>query len=146
MPRKHTPDQPSAELESQAVTATAEPPAPETAEQKQGFVERIEQEGRRKAAPDPFGIASDNVAGVRLFESRRDRVMAIEFDEKPSPAVLDTLKNAGYRWNPKEKVWVHPVSADSARTTRIDAYQVYQEVRGMIRQETGVESAPEIPF
>jgi hypothetical protein len=72
--------------------------------------------------------------------------MAIAFDEKPSPAVLDVLKNAGYRWNPRDKVWVHPVNRESARTTRIEAHRLYDEVRGMIRQEKGVESAPEVPF
>ena len=76
----------------------------------------------------------------------RDRVMAIEFDEKPSAAVLDGLKGAGYRWNPRDKVWFHPIAADSARATRIEAHRLYHEIRGMIRQEKGAESAPEIPF
>ncbi len=151
MARKRTPDQPIAETETQptaeATTATIEPPVPEIPEQPtQSFVERIEQERRKGIAPDPFGIAGDYVAGVRLFESKQDRVMAIKFEEKPGPDVLDRLKDAGYRWNPRDKVWVYPIRADAARTTRIDAERLYQEVRGMIRQEKGIESGQEIPF
>ncbi len=146
MSRKRTPDEPSTEAEAPTATATAEPPSPGDSEQTQSFVERIEQQRQRKPTPDPYGIAGDNVAGVRLFESRRDRVMAIEFDAKPSQPVLDTLKGAGYRWNPRDKVWVHPVQLESARTTRIAAGRLYEEVRGMIRQEKGVEPAPEMPF
>jgi hypothetical protein len=146
MSRKRTPDEPSTQREAAATTATAEPPSPENTEQTQTFVERLEQQRRRARIPDPFGIARDNEAGVRLFESRRDRVMAIEFDEKPSQPVLDALKGAGYRWNPRDKVWVHPVQLESARTTRIEASRLYEQVRGMIRQEKGIEAAPEIPF
>ena len=143
MARKHTPDEPSATSEADAATATTELPLPQSAESTRSFVGRLEP---RKPVPDPFCLAFDNVAGVRLYENRQDRVMAIEFDEKPGQAVLDTLKSTGYRWNPKEKVWTHPVRADSASTTRVEAKRLYNELRGMIRQEKGVESAPEIPF
>lgn len=163
MPRKRTPDQPTTESESQpnteAATATVEPPVPESPEQVQGFtdptglpeleqtfVERLQQQRGRSIASDPFGIAGDYVAGVRLFENRQDRLMAIKFEEKPGPAVLDALKDAGYRWNPRDKVWVYPIREEAARTTRIEAERLYQEVRGMIRQEKGLESAQEVPF
>lgn len=124
-------------------TATAEDSEP-----KRSFVERIEQERRARApvAPDPFGIAADYAAGVRLFESKQDRVMAIKFDEKPSQEVLERLKLSGYRWNPRDKVWVHPVRPEAARATRIDAERLYQVVREMIREEKGIESGQEIPF
>lgn len=163
MARKRTPDQPITESEAQptaeAATATIEPPAAEIPEQTQSFtdptelpelqqtfVERLQQQRGRAIAPDPFGIAGDSVAGVRLFENRQDRLMAIKFEEKPGPAVLDTLKDAGYRWNPRDKVWVHPIREDAARATRIDAERLYQEVRGMIRREKGLESGPDVPF
>ena len=165
MPRKRTPTQPSTDTETlatiPAATATLEPPSsagseqmpavtePQATEipgQTQTFVERIQQERRKSIAPDPFGIAGDNMAGVRLFESREDRVMAIKFDEKPSPAVLDKLKDAGYRLNPRDKVWVYPVRPEAARTTRIEAERLYQDVRNMIRQEKGIETGQEIPF
>jgi len=43
-------------------------------------------------------------------------------------------------------MWVHPIEADSAMTTRIDAERLYQEVRGMIRQAKGIESGQEVSF
>jgi len=143
--RKHTPDQ--EQPAETTATTVAEPPA---AEAGQSFADRV---GQKKwvAAPDPFGIASDNLAGVRLFESRQDRQMAIQFGEgrpedKPSQPVIDKLKEAGFRWNPADKIWAYPVRGNSAMSTRIDAERLYQEVRQMIRQEKGIEVSPEIPF
>jgi hypothetical protein len=147
-PRKHTPEQESSE--EAVATAVAESPAPQTNSEEQGFAKRV---GQRKwvPAPDPFGIATDNVAGVRLFESKQDRQMAIMFGEgrredKPSQAVIDTIKEAGYRWNPSDRIWAHPVRPESARTTRIEAERLYEQVRQMIRQEKGITAGPEIPF
>jgi hypothetical protein len=144
--RKRTPDQPSTET----TTAVVEPPAADTTPDRPSFAERV---GQRKwvSAPDPFGIATDNVAGVRLFESKRDGQMAIKFGEdrpedKPSQAVIDTLKEAGYRWNPMDKIWAHSVHADSAMSTRIDAEKLYQEVRKRVRQDKGIEAGQEIPL
>src|SRR5580658_4149379 len=134
MSRKRTQDQ----VPPESATAVAEPPAPETSDEGQTFADRV---GQKKwiSAPDPFGIAADYVAGVRLFESKQDRQMAIKFGEgrfedKPSDAVISRLKEAGFRWNPVDRIWAHPVWADSARTTRIEAEKLYQEVRQMIRQ------------
>jgi len=147
MSRKRTPGQePSAE----GATAVAEPAAIETKTEGQSFAERV---GQRKVtfAPDPFGIAADYVAGVQLFESKRQRQMAIKFgdgrpEDKPSQAVIEMVKEAGYRWNPEDRVWSHPVRAEAAMTTRIEAERLYQGVRQMIRQEKGIEAGQEIPF
>ena len=137
MSKQRTPDQePSTET-----TAVAEPPAAET----QSFAERVGQR-QRPSAPDPFGIASDNLAGIRLFESKQDRQMAIKFEEKPSQAVIDKLKEAGYRWNPAHRIWAHPLTEDSAYATRVEATDLYKEIRQMIRQEKGIEAGPEVPF
>ena len=147
--RKRTPDQ---DTPSETPVAVAEPPAaandnaPARGDSKPTFAERV---GQRKwtPAPDPFGIASDNLAGVHLFESKRDRQMAIKFDEKPSDqAVIDKLKDAGYHWQPANMVWAHAVWPASAMSTRIKAERLYQEVRAMIRQEKGIEASQEIPF
>src|SRR6202162_2097558 len=144
--RKRTPDKESTET----TTAVAEPPAPEAKPEGQSFAERVGQ--RKWVAPaDPFGIATDNLAGVRLFESKRDRQMAIKFgdgrpEDKPSQAVIDKVKEAGYRWNPTGRIWAHPVEADSAIRTRIEAGRLYEEVRQMIRREKGIETGQEIPF
>ena len=66
--------------------------------------------------------------------------MVIKFDERPSQAVIDMLKDGGYRWNPREQVWVHPVTPATANTARVEAEWLYQEVRQMIRQEKGLEA------
>ena len=140
-----TPDQ---EL-TETATAVAEPPAAETQEDSPSFADRVGQKKKWTPAPDPFGIATDYLAGVRLFESKQDRQMAIKFGEgrpedKPSQAVIDTMKEAGYRWNPSDRIWAHPVRPESAMSTRIEAERLYQEVCQMIRQEKGIEAGPEI--
>lgn len=142
MPRKRTPEPPSTEPESSSTTAVAEPEPAANPEPKQSFAERVGQRSPRSPAPDPFGIAGDYLAGVHLFESRRDGVMAIKFDEKPGQAVIDRIKNAGYRWNGFDKVWTHP----SSMSARIEAERLYQEVRQMIRKDKGIEAGPEISF
>lgn len=124
-------------------TAVAEPPAPETNGNGQSFADRV---GHKKwvYAPDPFGIATDYQAGVRLFESKQDRQMAIKFEDKPSQAVIDAMKGAGYRWNPSDRIWAHPVWPESAMSTRIDAERLYQQVCKMIRLDKGIEAGPEM--
>ncbi len=148
MSRKRTPDQePQAETPTSAV---ADPSAAEAKPDGQSFASRVGQR-QRPSAPDPFGIAVDTVAGVRLFESKQDRQMAIKFGEgrpedKPSQTVIDMLKEAGYRWNPSDRIWAHPVRPETAMTTRIEAEWLYQEIRQIIRQEKGIEANPEVPF
>ncbi|MGA2497686.1 MAG: hypothetical protein ABSH20_08080, partial [Tepidisphaeraceae bacterium] len=97
--RKRTPTKEPTETSVEITTAVAEPPAPETNGSGQSFADRV---GQKKwiPAPDPFEIATDRLAGVRLFESRQDRQMAIKFgqgrpEDKPSQAVIDTMKEAG---------------------------------------------------
>ena len=146
--RKRTPDQESTETTTSSRRRTAS--SRSQAQTGQSFADRV---GQKKwvAAPDPFGIARDNLAGVRLFESKQDRQMAIKFGEgrpedKPSQAVIDKMKEAGYRWNPADRIWAHPVRPDSAMSTRIEAERLYQEVCQMIRQEKGIEAGQEVPF
>jgi hypothetical protein len=137
--RKHTPDQESPETP----TAVAEPSAAEARSDGPSFADRVGH-NKRVSAPD-------TLAGVRLFESKQDRQMAIKFGEgrpedKPSQAVIDRMKEAGFRWNPSDRIWAHPVTSDSAMSTRIDAERLYQEVRQMIRQEKGIAAGQEVPF
>lgn len=141
--RERTPDQQSTETAS----AVAESPAAEDKADGPSFANKV---GQRKwvSAPDPFAIARDNLAGVRLFESRHDRQMAIQFGEgrpedKPSQAVIDRMKQAGYRWNPSDRIWAFPVVPESAMRTRSEAQRLYQEVCKMIRLEKGIEAGPE---
>lgn len=164
MSRKRTPQPSNTSTDNQdstAATATVEPEAaaqttepvsaPPVAPPQESFVERLQRERGQKRSPenripDPFGIASDYAAGVHLFENRQDRLMVIKFDEKPGPEVLDRLKDSGFRWNPRDKVWVSPIRPDSARAIRIEAERTYQAVSSMVRKEKGIESSPEIPF
>jgi hypothetical protein len=144
--RKRTPDKDSTETP----TAVAEPPAAEAKPDGQTFADRVGQK-QRPSAPDPYGIAVDGIAGVRLLESKQDRQVAIKFGEgrpedKPSQAVIDKLKEAGYRWNPSHRIWAHPVRSDSAMATRIEAERLFQEVRHMIRQEKGIDAGQELPL
>jgi hypothetical protein len=56
------------------------------------------------------------------------------------------MKGAGFRWNPADRIWTHPVWPESAMSNRIEAEKLYQEVRQMIRQEKGIEPALDVPF
>jgi hypothetical protein len=151
MSRKRTPDEKSTETTTaetstaEATTAVAEPPAAETKTEGQTFAERVGQK-KRPTAADPFGIATDNLAGVRLFESKQHRQMAIKFEEKPSRAVLDTMHEAGWTWKSADKIWARPLMPESAMSTRIEAERLYQEVRRMVREEKGIETGQEVPF
>jgi hypothetical protein len=151
MSRQRTPDEKSTETSTaettppETSTAVAEPPAAEAKPDRPSFADRVGQR-QRVTAVDPFGIAHDNLAGVRLLESKEDRQMAIKFDEKPSRAVLDKLRDAGWIWKQADKIWAHALSPESARSTRIGADRLYQEVRQMIRQEKGTEAGQEVPF
>jgi len=146
MSRKPTPDQ----EQQETANAGVDVPTPEGNAEGQSFADRVGQR-ERNVIPDPFGIASDTVARVRLFESRREHVMALKFgdggpEDKPSQAVRDKLKEAGYHWIPTQRYWAHGVDRDSGRQTRIDAERLFQEVRQMIRHEKGAEAGQEVPF
>lgn len=147
-PKGTTPTETETPVQSELATTTAQEAlsVSEAPEPQPSFVERVQQQRGRAVAPDPFGIAGDVVAGVRLFESRRYRQMAIKFEEKPPQEVLDLIKSAGYRWNSRDLMWVHPIHPDSAMTTRIEAERLFQEVRGMVRQAKGIDSGQEVPF
>lgn len=151
MSRKRTPDQKSTENDSsdnstsETSTAVAELPAADTQAEGQSFAERVGQRSRVTVA-DPFGIATDKLAGVRLYESKRDRQMAIKFDEKPSRAVLDKMNDAGWVWRQADRIWSHHVSPESALSTRIEAERLYHEVCKMIRRDRGIEAGPEVQF
>ena len=146
MSRKRTPSQPTTDAEPTSNTAVAEPVAVDNSVENPTFAERVGERKGRNVIADPLPIAGDYAAGVSLFESRRDRQMAIGFDEKPGQPVIDRLKGSGFRWNPTDRVWTHPVRQESAMGTRIDAERLYQEVRQMIRQDKGIESGQEVPF
>jgi hypothetical protein len=160
MSRDRKPDQSSRETNSERLVtevgaAIAEPPSQspvaEPKSQGQRFADNVGHM-ERTTVPEPFGIATDKLAGVRLFEDMQESQMVIKFGEgrpedKPSQAVIDKLKGAGYRWNPAERIWTFPVMPHSAATTRIAAEKLYQDVRQIVRQDKGIAPvSPDIAF
>ena len=155
MSRKRKPDQQTTETSTTPTTAqdtgtaVAEPPPaandnlPAANDNQRSFAERVGQRMWASAA-DPYVIAADAALGVRLYESKRDRQMAIKFEEKPSRAVLDKMHEAGWVWKQADKIWAHAITPDSAAVTRVKAERLYQEVCSMIRQEIG--AGQEVPF
>jgi hypothetical protein len=142
MPRKRTPDQETTET---STTVTETPPTAETTEPSPGFADKVERK-KWVTSPDPYEIAVDTVAEVRLYESRQDRQMAIKFEKKPSQPVIDKMHEEGWIWKPADRIWARPVWADSAMSTRIEAERLYQDVCKMIRQEKGIKTSKEVPF
>lgn len=139
-----TPDQESTET----AATVAEPPAPETNGNSQGFADRVRQR-QWAAASAPFGGIVDTVAKVSVFEGRQGRQMTIKFgqgrpEDKPSHAVITRMKEAGYRWDPTDRIWAYPVRPGSVARTRIEAERLYNQVCKMIRLEKGIEAGPEI--
>ena len=122
---------PAAEKPTEQPTqaAQSQPEAPASAEQA---------EQAKANRPDPFVIAGDYKAGVQLLESRRYWQMQLKFNDKPSQAVIDTVKNEGFTYNGKDKVWTKQTYPD-AMATRIDAERLFKQVADMIRQELGHE-------
>ena len=164
MSRKHKSDETNEVNSNEIPTATIDPPAANPAANadpseagaapEPGFAEKVGQKKREPLA-DPFGIAVDNVAGVRLLESRQDRQVAIKFgdgsaESKPSEAVIERMKEAGFRWNPRDRIWAIRFATTSTWLRRIEAEELYQEVRQMIREEKGlgaeVEQGKGAPF
>lgn len=152
IPSKQSTETTTATVEPLAVEppAALTPPAADANPNSESFADRV---GQRKwvSTPDPFGIASDNLAGVRLFESMQDRQMAIKFGDgtpkdKPPKPVIDKLKETGWAFDWDNRIWTYPVREESARTTRIESERLYQEVRQMLRQAKGIETGQEVPF
>jgi len=108
------------------------PPAHESSDQV--------EEPRRVFAPDPFARASDYAVGLHLAESRRARRSLFSFDERPTQAVIDKLKENDFRWNSRDRNWVKPIHQDTALQDRIDADRLYRELSIMMREEKGIEA------
>jgi hypothetical protein len=152
MSRKRKSDKESTEtpIATETTTAVAEPPVPEANASGQGFADRVEQR-KRVAIPDPFPVAKDYLAGVELFHSKLDSQMAIKFGDgsskdKPSPAILEKMREAGWKWKSQDGIWALPFTLESEMRTHIEAERHYQDVCKMIRQEKGIAAAAEVPF
>ncbi len=146
MPKRKSTDEPAgdtAQAPSSEVnnsTATATPPAQDRQPGDDA------EPPKRKFAPDPFGVASDYLAGVHLRQSRMNRRVEIGFDDKPPQEVIDKLKENGYRYSSHDKVWTKPIHEDSAMRTRIEAERLYKETADMVRQSKGIAASQSVPF
>lgn len=77
--------------------------------------------------------------GFRLVGGRKIREGVIAFAEKPSAEVITTMKDAGFDWQPADKLWTHPVRADSAWQDRAHAEATFDAASKAIRAERGIE-------
>jgi hypothetical protein len=89
------------------------------------------------AAQKPFKFKSDAVAGVALLEDRRYKQMQFQFDEKPSDGVRKLLRDAGYTWQPADRVWVQPIDRKAGWMTRLDAEKLFDRIVESIAQDRG---------
>ena len=161
MPRKRKSNQKSTETS----TAGPEPPTPEPSLRQppepkpkieepvsagQNFAQRVGQR-KWKPVPDPLEISTDPLAGIRLFESKRDRQMAFKFgagrpEDRPSQAIVEMLMEGGYEEKLEDGIWTHSVRPDSAMNTRIEAGWLFEELRHLLRAEKGIPAWQDLPF
>jgi hypothetical protein len=100
---------------------------------------------------NPFEIASNNGANVRLFEHRgsgRDdpyyRFIAFP-DGKPSDKVRQFMKDKGVQWNKPvgSKTWNIIIDYPTRNQDRLHAERVFAEVINLILEEKGLAREPE---
>ena len=97
--------------------------------------------------PNPRSWARHAKAGVQLLTHRDPYEAALIFQDKPSPAVIDFLKESGFRWNGPEKAWTRPVNFETQAQDRLIASRTYHKVVNMILEEKGLAAEPErTPF
>ena len=138
MPKRKSPDEPAGD--------TAQEPSPEASTSPERQPGDEPDKPKRKFAPDPFGVASDYLAGVHLRQSRLNRRVEIAFDDKPPPEVINKLKENGYRYSSHDKVWTKPIHEDNAMRTRIESERLYKETAEMVRQSKGIAASQGVPF
>jgi len=96
--------------------------------------------------PNPRAWETNNEAGVE-YRTRSDPYEAqLMFREKPSQAVIDYVKNQGFRWNGQDKVWVRPIRFETREQDRLIARRAYDEVVKMALKEKGISTDAEVAF
>lgn len=89
-------------------------------------------------APNPHGYKQDVAAGVRLLEDRRFKQVQLKFADKPSAAVREMVREAGYRWREEEQAWTKQIDPEKGWQTRADADDLFERVTAAIRAEKGI--------
>jgi hypothetical protein len=92
----------------------------------------------RPVGPNPFGVRGDYEAGVRLLEDRRFRQMQLAFAEKPSEAVRQAVRDAGFQWRAGEQVWTLQINPEKGWQTRARAHEAFERAAELLRQELGL--------
>jgi hypothetical protein len=95
-------------------------------------------------APNPRSWHENFQVGVKFRTNRETLKAELVFGEKPSQPVIDYIKEQGFRWNGKEKLWERPISFKTAAQDRLIAMRTYSGAVGMIQKERGLEPQPEL--
>lgn len=133
MPRKKRPQAEEAgttpvvnETASGVATATEEPSAENTGDHPawiDGPPTAVDGEptiptAQPKTWGDPYKpIFSSPEVGFELGENRRFKQRVFKFSERPSPEIIDELKDSGFTYRPAEKAWTIPANAETRKMT-----------------------------
>ena len=100
-------------------------------------------EPTRGRQPDPHGVMTvaltDESDGpkARLFRSNRWQQMAVTFDEKPAPEIIEQLRDAGFRWRGEEKAWTVQLDKERRWQTHAEAEALFKKLTDEIRAANG---------
>ena len=126
------------EAEAPTPEMVPSPPAPADGERDRPESGReVDTDMPRDYGPNPFGIRGDRVAGVMLAEDRRFRQMQLRFDVKPSDDIRKAVGEAGFQWRAAEKVWSKQIDPAEGWRTRVEAQELYEHIREILRAERG---------
>ena len=81
---------------------------------------------------------------MRLFRNHRMQQVAITFDEKPGPEVIDQLRDAGFRWRGAERAWTKQLDPQAKWKTQMDAEKLFADLGNQIRESNGREPSSSV--
>jgi hypothetical protein len=76
--------------------------------------------------------------GFRLVGEKKIREGVIAFEEKPSPEVISTMKDAAFDWRAADKLWTHPVRPESGWQDRAHVEATFDAVSKQVRMERNI--------
>lgn len=110
-------------------------------QQEQVTREPGEDPSEHVVAPNPRGWAHNNVAGVEYLTRKDPYEALIRFNEKPAQAIIDYMKDNGFRWNRDEQMWARPIRYDTAAQDRELGRRTYSKVVEMVLEQKGIAPA-----
>ncbi|HUY89233.1 MAG TPA: hypothetical protein VMV10_10900 [Pirellulales bacterium] len=90
--------------------------------------------------PNPRSWAGNNAAGVEFLTRKEPYEALIRFKEKPSQEVIDTMKDAGFRWNRDEQAWARPIGYNTQAQDRELGRRTYGKVVAMLLDQKGIDA------